>query len=37
MRRWEDNVKVNLKEIGYKVVDWSHVAQESTDGLLRIQ
>jgi hypothetical protein len=26
-RRWEDNIKIYLKEIGDKGVDWIHVAQ----------
>jgi hypothetical protein len=24
--RWEDNIKVDLKEIGFENVDWIHVA-----------
>jgi hypothetical protein len=27
-RRWEDNIKVNLKEIGREGVDWIHLAQD---------
>jgi hypothetical protein len=27
-RRWEDNIKMALKEIGWKGVDWSHLAQD---------
>jgi hypothetical protein len=27
-RRWEDNTKVDLREIWLKVVDWIHVAQD---------
>jgi hypothetical protein len=27
-RRWEDNIKMNLKEIGFGDVDWIHWAQE---------
>jgi hypothetical protein len=26
-RRWEDNIKIYLNEIGYNGVDWVHVAQ----------
>jgi hypothetical protein len=26
-RRWEDNVRMNLKEIRWKDVDWMHLAQ----------
>jgi hypothetical protein len=26
-RRWEDNIKIYLKEMGDKGVDWIHVAQ----------
>jgi hypothetical protein len=25
--RWEDNIKMNLKEVRMQVVDWIHVAQ----------
>jgi hypothetical protein len=25
--RWEDNIKMDLREIGYGVVDWIHLAQ----------
>jgi hypothetical protein len=27
-RRWEDNNKMDLKEIGLESVDWIHVAQD---------
>jgi hypothetical protein len=27
-RRWEDNIKMNLGEIGFGVVDWIHLAQD---------
>jgi hypothetical protein len=27
-RRWEDNIKVDLKEIGFGDVDWIHLAQD---------
>jgi hypothetical protein len=26
-RRWEDNVKVDLTEVGMEDVDWIHLAQ----------
>jgi hypothetical protein len=27
-RRWEDNIKMDLKEIGFVDVDWIHWAQD---------
>jgi hypothetical protein len=27
-RRWEDNIKIDLREIGFGDVDWIHVAQD---------
>jgi hypothetical protein len=27
-RRWEDNIRMNLREIGWEVVDWMHLAQD---------
>jgi hypothetical protein len=27
-RRWEDNIRVDLKEIGWKGVDWIQLAQD---------
>jgi hypothetical protein len=27
IRRWDDNIKMNLREIGLKGVDWIHLAQ----------
>jgi hypothetical protein len=24
--RWEDNIKIGLKEVGYEGVDWIHLA-----------
>jgi hypothetical protein len=27
-RRWEDNIKMDLREIGLKGVDWIHLAQD---------
>jgi hypothetical protein len=26
--KWEDNIKMDLKEIGWKCRDWIHVAQD---------
>jgi hypothetical protein len=27
-RTWEDNIKIDLREIGWEVVDWINVAQD---------
>jgi hypothetical protein len=27
-RRWDDNIKMDLKEVGFGDVDWSHMAQD---------
>jgi hypothetical protein len=27
-RRWEDNIRMNLREIGWEFVDWIHLAQD---------
>jgi hypothetical protein len=27
-RRWEDNIKMDLKEIGWGGIDWVHLAQD---------
>jgi hypothetical protein len=27
-RRWEDNVKMDLREIGWEGVDWIHLPQD---------
>ena len=27
--RWEDNIKMDLQEVGCEVVDWMHLAQDS--------
>jgi hypothetical protein len=27
-RRWEDNIRMDLREIGRKGVDWIHLAQD---------
>jgi hypothetical protein len=26
--RWEDNIRMNLREIGWEGVDWIHLAQD---------
>jgi hypothetical protein len=26
--RWEDNIRVDLKEIGWDCLDWMHLAQD---------
>jgi len=26
--KWEDNIKMDLREIGWEFVDWFHVAQD---------
>ncbi|KAJ4427884.1 hypothetical protein ANN_23892 [Periplaneta americana] len=30
-RRWEDNIKVNLREVGYDCREWISLAQDRTD------
>jgi hypothetical protein len=27
-RRWEDNIKANLQEVGYGCMDWNELAQD---------
>jgi hypothetical protein len=27
-RRWEDNIRMDLREIGWESVDWMHLAQD---------
>jgi hypothetical protein len=27
-RRWEDNIKMDLREIGFGYVDWIHLVQD---------
>jgi hypothetical protein len=31
-RRWEDNIRMDLREIAWEVVDWIHVAQDRYSG-----
>jgi hypothetical protein len=28
MCRWEDNIRMNLREIGWEDVDWMHLTQD---------
>jgi len=28
MSKWEDNIRINLKEIRWEGVDWMHLAQD---------
>jgi hypothetical protein len=28
MRRWEDNIRMDLRDIGWKGVEWIHLAQD---------
>jgi hypothetical protein len=30
--RWEDNIKMKFKDIGWDVMDWIHLAQNRTSG-----
>jgi hypothetical protein len=27
-RRWYDNIRMDLREIGWEIVDWMHLAQD---------
>jgi hypothetical protein len=27
-RRWEDNIRIDVREIGWEGVDWTHLAQD---------
>jgi hypothetical protein len=29
MSRWEDNIRMDVKEIGWEVVDWKHLAPDT--------
>jgi hypothetical protein len=33
-RRWEHNIRMDLREIRWEVMDWIHVAQDSDSGWL---
>jgi hypothetical protein len=26
--RWEDNIRIDVREIGWEVVDWNHLAED---------
>jgi hypothetical protein len=30
MRRWKDNIKIDVKKMGQKCVDWINLAQDKT-------
>ena len=30
-RRWEDNIKIDLQEVGWESVDWINLAELGTD------
>jgi hypothetical protein len=32
MRRWEDNIRMDLRETGWKDVDWMHTAWDRANG-----
>jgi hypothetical protein len=32
-RRWEDNIKMDLQEVGCEVMDWTELAQLETGGV----
>jgi hypothetical protein len=35
-RKWEDNIRLNLREVGREVMDWMHLALDrDLDRLLR--
>jgi hypothetical protein len=34
-RRWEDNIKIYLREIGWESMDWIHLAQDRYEGVSR--
>jgi hypothetical protein len=31
-RRWENNIRMNIRDIGWEGVDWVHLGQESVAG-----
>jgi len=33
-RRWEDNIRMDLKVVVWVVVDWMHLKIRTSDGLL---
>jgi hypothetical protein len=36
MRRWEDNIRMDLREIGWEVVDWVHLAQAVVNTVMKL-
>jgi hypothetical protein len=28
-RRWEDNIRIDHRKIGWEIVDWMHLAQDT--------
>jgi hypothetical protein len=30
-RRWEDNIRMGVREVGWEVVDWIHLAQDTNN------
>jgi hypothetical protein len=34
--RWEDNLKINLKEIAWEDVNWVHLVQVRTDTIMNL-
>jgi hypothetical protein len=31
-RRWEDNIRIDLRKVGSEVVDWTHMAKDRDQG-----
>jgi hypothetical protein len=31
--RWEDNIRIDLREIGWEGVDWLHLAENDVDSI----
>jgi hypothetical protein len=31
MRRWEDNIRIDLRKTGWEDVDWMHLVQDIDD------
>jgi len=29
--RWEDNIRMGVREVGWEVVDWIHLAQDTNN------
>jgi hypothetical protein len=30
--RWEDNIRMDLRKLGWEAVDWMHLAQDRASG-----